>query len=200
MTHTALAGAGGALPRRFSAGLDLGMMLGKSATEVRRLLDKLYVELADVQYDLGEPSIAAVGGSARGGGKTLAISATCWLQGAHGARKHHNHVFAWQMGDKEGTDAAFRKADVTIKELISISASILARSRPASALPRSTRSRANSILWGTFQAPHVIRTVASLSRRSQSTRSTSSRRTSAVASATRSAPIRATSARSSRRS
>jgi hypothetical protein len=30
-----------ALPRRFSARLDLGMMLGKSATEVRRLLDKL---------------------------------------------------------------------------------------------------------------------------------------------------------------
>jgi len=22
--------------------------------------------------------------------------------GAHGARKHHNHVFAWQMGDKDG--------------------------------------------------------------------------------------------------
>jgi enoyl-CoA hydratase len=63
-----------ALPRRFRAGLDLGMMLGKSATEVRRLLDKLYVELADVQYDLGKPSIAAVGGSARGGGMTLAIS------------------------------------------------------------------------------------------------------------------------------
>ena len=61
-----------ALPRRFSAGLDLGMMLGKSATEVRRLLDKLYVELADVQYDLGKPSIAAVGGSARGGGMTVA--------------------------------------------------------------------------------------------------------------------------------
>src|ERR1700688_2398053 len=39
--------------------------------------------------------------------------------GAHGKRKHHNHVFAWEMGDKDATDAAFRKADVTIKELIS---------------------------------------------------------------------------------
>jgi enoyl-CoA hydratase len=50
-----------AVPRLFSAGLDLGMMLGKSATEVRQLLHKLYVELADVQYNLGKPSIAAVG-------------------------------------------------------------------------------------------------------------------------------------------
>src|SRR5262245_62156739 len=50
-----------AVPRRFSAGLDLRLMLGKPATDVRRLLDKLYVELADVQYNLGKPSIAAVG-------------------------------------------------------------------------------------------------------------------------------------------
>jgi enoyl-CoA hydratase len=70
-----------ALPRRFSAGLDLGMILGKSATEMRRLLDKLYVELADAQYNLGKPSIAAVGGSARGGGMTLAISCDLLLAG-----------------------------------------------------------------------------------------------------------------------
>ena len=70
-----------ALPRRFSAGLDLGAMLGKSATEMRRLLDKLYVELADAQYNLGKPSIAAVGGSARGGGMTLAISCDVLVAG-----------------------------------------------------------------------------------------------------------------------
>src|SRR6516164_7386309 len=70
-----------ALPRRFSAGLDLRLMLGKPATDVRRLLDKLYVELADVQYDLGKPSIAAVGGSARGGGMTLAVSCDVLLAG-----------------------------------------------------------------------------------------------------------------------
>jgi enoyl-CoA hydratase len=69
------------VPRRFSAGLDLGMMLGKSAAEVRRLLDKLYVELANVQYDIGKPSIAAVGGSARGGGMTLAISCDVLVAG-----------------------------------------------------------------------------------------------------------------------
>src|ERR1700720_445661 len=29
--------------------------------------------------------------------------------GAHGKRKHHNHIFTWEMGDKDATDAAFRK-------------------------------------------------------------------------------------------
>jgi enoyl-CoA hydratase len=67
------------VPRRFSAGLDLGMILGKSAAEVRRLLDKLYVELADVQYNLGKPSIAAIG--SRGGGMTLAISCDVLVAG-----------------------------------------------------------------------------------------------------------------------
>src|SRR5499433_4146241 len=70
-----------AVPRRFSAGLDLRLMLGKPASDVRRLLDKLYVELADVQYNLGKPSIAAVGGSARGGGMTLAISCDVLVAG-----------------------------------------------------------------------------------------------------------------------
>src|SRR5215831_12084008 len=56
-----------ALPRRFSAGLDLRLILGKSATDVRRLL--------------GKPSIAAVGGAARGGGMTLAISCDVLLAG-----------------------------------------------------------------------------------------------------------------------
>jgi len=70
-----------AVPRRFSAGLDLDMLLGKSGTDVRRFLDKLYVELADVQYNLGKPSIAAVGGAARGGGMTLAISCDVLVAG-----------------------------------------------------------------------------------------------------------------------
>jgi enoyl-CoA hydratase/carnithine racemase len=63
-----------AVPARFSAGLDLHGVLGKSAGQVRALLDKLYVELADTQYALGKPSIAVVNGAARGGGMTLAIS------------------------------------------------------------------------------------------------------------------------------
>jgi enoyl-CoA hydratase/carnithine racemase len=70
-----------ALPRAFSAGLDLGLVRGKSASEVRRFLDRLYIELFDVQHSLGKPSIAAVGGAARGGGMTLAISCDVLIAG-----------------------------------------------------------------------------------------------------------------------
>src|SRR5271170_8509868 len=38
--------------------------------------------------------------------------------GAHGPRKHHNHIFEWTVGDQAAADAAFAKADVTIKEMI----------------------------------------------------------------------------------
>ncbi len=63
-----------AVPRRFSAGLDLDILLGKSAAEVRPFVQELYVSLNEAQHHLGKPSIAVVGGAARGGGMTLAIS------------------------------------------------------------------------------------------------------------------------------
>ncbi len=31
--------------------------------------------------------------------------------GAHGKRKHTNHIFTWEMGDKGATDAAFERAE-----------------------------------------------------------------------------------------
>jgi enoyl-CoA hydratase/carnithine racemase len=70
-----------ALPHRFSAGLDLAMMSGKPVMDVRRLLETLYVDLFDAQYNLGKPSVAAVGGAARGGGMTLAISCDVLVAG-----------------------------------------------------------------------------------------------------------------------
>jgi enoyl-CoA hydratase/carnithine racemase len=63
-----------AVPRRFCAGLDLDLLLEANSETIREFLQALYLDLHDAQRALGKPSIAAVGGAARGGGVTLAIS------------------------------------------------------------------------------------------------------------------------------
>jgi len=63
-----------ALSELFCAGLDLDILLGKTGPEVRSFLNKLYVDLWDIQIKMDKPTIAAVNGAARGGGMTLAIS------------------------------------------------------------------------------------------------------------------------------
>jgi aerobic carbon-monoxide dehydrogenase large subunit len=82
--------------------------------------------------------------------------------GAHGARKHYNHIFEWTVGDKVLTDAAFRKADVTIKELLSYQRVHPSPLETCQCVASFDKIKGELTVWGTFQAPHVIRTVASL--------------------------------------
>jgi len=70
-----------ALPRRFCAGLDMDILLENTDDAARNFLNKLYVDLADVQHSLGKPSIAAVAGAARAGGMTLSISCNVIVAG-----------------------------------------------------------------------------------------------------------------------
>jgi len=58
----------------FCAGLDLKAVQAWSASHVKRFLEKIYIELYDVQNALGKPSIAAVHGAVRGGGISIAMS------------------------------------------------------------------------------------------------------------------------------
>jgi enoyl-CoA hydratase/carnithine racemase len=69
------------LPKVFCAGIDLSRVLDPDPLAVHHLLEKLYLEIADVQYGLGKPSIAAVTGAARGGGMTLSISCNVIVAG-----------------------------------------------------------------------------------------------------------------------
>ena len=82
--------------------------------------------------------------------------------GAHGPRKHHNHVFEWTIGDKDLTDAAFNKAEVSIKEMISYHRTHPSPLETCQCVCSFDKIRGELSIWGTFQAPHVIRTVVAL--------------------------------------
>jgi len=83
-------------------------------------------------------------------------------EGAHGKRRHHNHVFTWEIGDRQATDLAFGKAEVTVKELISYQRVHPCPLETCQCIASFDKIRGELTVWGTFQAPHVIRTVASL--------------------------------------
>lgn len=59
---------------RFCAGLDLKVASASDPEQLYDITRKLYIELFDVQFNLGKPSISAVAGAARGGGMTVAVS------------------------------------------------------------------------------------------------------------------------------
>jgi len=82
--------------------------------------------------------------------------------GAHGARKHHNHIFTWEIGDEEGTAKAFAQADVTIKELITYQRVHPSPLETCACVASMDKIKGELTVYGTFQAPHVVRTVASL--------------------------------------
>ena len=82
--------------------------------------------------------------------------------GAHGPRKHANHIFNWQVGDKDLTDAAFLKAEVTTKDLLSYQRVHPCPLETCQAVVSFNKILGELTIYGTFQAPHVIRTVVAL--------------------------------------
>lgn len=84
------------------------------------------------------------------------------MTGAHGPRKHHNHIFEWTIGDKTATDEAFANAEVTVKEMISYHRTHPSPLETCQCLASFDKIKGELTVYGTFQAPHVIRTVASL--------------------------------------
>ena len=83
-------------------------------------------------------------------------------EGAHGARKHHNHIFTWEAGDKAGADAAFDAAEVTVKELVTYQRVHPTPLETCACVASMDKIKGELTLYGTFQAPHVVRTVVSL--------------------------------------
>lgn len=83
-------------------------------------------------------------------------------EGAHGPRTHHNHIFTWTHGDEEATNAAFENADVVVKEYLAHPRVHPCPLETCASVAHMDKITGQLTLWGTFQAPHVVRTVASL--------------------------------------
>ena len=82
--------------------------------------------------------------------------------GAHGARRHPNHIFTWNIGDKDKTDRVFEHADVTVKQEM-----LYPRVHPCpletcGCVASFDKVRGDLTVYITSQAPHVVRTVVGL--------------------------------------
>src|SRR6185312_1098989 len=82
--------------------------------------------------------------------------------GAHGPRKHPNNIFNWQVGDRELTDAAFAKAEVKTKDLLGYQRVHPCPLETCQCVVSFNKITGELTIYGTFQAPHVIRTVVAL--------------------------------------
>ena len=79
-----------------------------------------------------------------------------------GKRHHPNHIFEWQVGDKDATDAAFDAAEITIREEIDYPRCHPAPIETCGCVASMDATNGKLTVHGTFQAPHVIRTIVSM--------------------------------------
>ncbi|MFN7225438.1 MAG: aerobic carbon-monoxide dehydrogenase large subunit, partial [Paracoccaceae bacterium] len=84
------------------------------------------------------------------------------MSGAHGPRKHHNHIFLWEVGDKEATEQAIDAAEVVAEEMVYYHRTHPCPLETCGCVASMDKVNGKLTVWGTFQAPHVVRTVASL--------------------------------------
>ncbi|MCY4302474.1 MAG: aerobic carbon-monoxide dehydrogenase large subunit [Aestuariivita sp.] len=82
--------------------------------------------------------------------------------GAHGPRKHHNHIFTWEAGDKDATEQVLSHSDVVAEEMVYYHRTHPCPLETCGCVASMDKVNGKLTLWGTFQAPHAIRTVVSL--------------------------------------
>lgn len=82
--------------------------------------------------------------------------------GAHGPRKHHNHIFTWEVGEKDATAEVIDSADVVAEEMMYYHRTHPCPLETCGCVASMDKVNGKLTLYGTFQAPHAIRTVVSL--------------------------------------
>ena len=83
-------------------------------------------------------------------------------EAGQGKRTHDNHIFTWDVGDKDATDRVFDNAEVTVKENI-----LNPRVHPSpletcGCVASYDKVRESLTVYITSQAPHVVRTVVTM--------------------------------------
>jgi carbon-monoxide dehydrogenase large subunit len=119
------------------------------------------VDLVEVEYE-ELPALVDPSRSMAADAPVLRDDLKGSTSGAHGPRKHPNHIFTWEVGDAEGTARALTGAAIIAKEHI-----VYQRVHPCpletcGCVASMDKINGHLTLWGTFQAPHAVRTVASL--------------------------------------
>jgi len=79
-----------------------------------------------------------------------------------GARTHPNQIFHWEVGDAKATEKAFKDAQVNVKESMFYQRVHPCPLEPCACVASMDPVAGALTIYGTFQAPHVIRTVVSL--------------------------------------
>ncbi|HKK97344.1 MAG TPA: molybdopterin cofactor-binding domain-containing protein, partial [Marivita sp.] len=82
--------------------------------------------------------------------------------GAHGPRKHPNHIFTWEAGDKEPTQEVVDNAEVVAEASMYYHRTHPCPLETCGCVASMDKVKGKLTLYGTFQAPHAIRTVVSL--------------------------------------
>jgi len=76
--------------------------------------------------------------------------------------KQSNHIWHWEVGDKNATDKAFKAAEVTVKQDLYIPRIHVSSIETCGCVARWDPVEGRLTLWMTTQAPHAIRTVVAL--------------------------------------
>ena len=76
--------------------------------------------------------------------------------------KKDNHIFHWEVGNKEATNQAFASADVTVKQDIYLPRIHVASIETCGCVADFDRVSGKLTVYMTTQAPHAIRTVVAL--------------------------------------
>ncbi len=119
------------------------------------------IELVEVEYE-DLPVITDPFKALEEGATVLREDIADAKEGAHGPRRHHNHIFLWEEGDKAATEEVISSAEVVAEEMVYYHRTHPCPLETCGCVASMDKINGKLTLYGTFQAPHVVRTVASL--------------------------------------